>query len=493
MKPCSALSLASAGLLLFLLAIPFAHAAVTPRPNIVFIYADDLRWDTLGVVQREQAEAARFSWLQTPQLDALAAKSVRFRESFVVTSLCSPGRAAVMTSRHGHLTGIIGNSAHLPPETITFAQHLKTAGYSTAYFGKWHMRDQRDRPHYDHVASFVGQGRYFDCPFLVNGTETPTKGWVDDVSTAYAIQFVQQQPKGKPFFLWLGFKSPHGPRGGENLPDRVRNLYINDTSRPTPNTSLAAIYNENAGPDGAARKEKNATTTPPAQLEAHRDFMRHVTAIDTAVGRLLETLERTGRAENTLVVFTSDNGYYLGEHGLGDKRSAYDESLRVPLLIRLPGGGSASRPGTIDAMVLNLDYGPTLLDYAGAAPLPGAQGRSLRPLLEGRAPSNWRTAFFYEYFREANFRAPTVLALRTTTHKLITYPGRDDWTEVFDLQRDPFETTNLAKSQTELAEQLQRQLDESARATEFRWPPGFTASGDSPAAPVKAKTGKKKK
>lgn len=490
MKIRSALSLLTTGLLLLL---PMAKAAVAPRPNIIFIYADDLRWDTLGVVQREQGEAARFPWLQTPHLDALAAKSVRFRESFVVTSLCSPGRASVMTSRHGHLTGIIGNGAHLPPQTITFAQHLQAAGYTTAYFGKWHMRDQRERPNYDHVASFVGQGRYFDCPFLVNGTETPTKGWVDDVSTDYAIQFVQQQPREKPLFLWLGFKSPHGPRGGDNLPERVKNLYSGEASRPTPNTSLAAIYNENANPGDTARKEKKENTPPPAQLETHRDFMRHVTAIDTAVGRLLEALERTGRAENTLVVFTSDNGYYLGEHGLGDKRSAYDESLRVPLLIRLPGGVTASRPGTNDAMVLNLDYGPTLLDYAGAEPLPGAQGRSLRPVLEGRAPSDWRTAFFYEYFREANFRAPTVLALRTTTHKVITYPGRNDWTEVFDLQRDPYETNNLATSQAELTGQLQRQLDQFARAAEFRWPPGYTAGGDAPAPAPKTKTGKKKK
>lgn len=490
MKIRSALSLLTTGLLLLL---PMAKAAVAPRPNIIFIYADDLRWDTLGVVQREQGEAARFPWLQTPHLDALAAKSVRFRESFVVTSLCSPGRAAVMTSRPGHLTDIIGNGAHLPPQTITFAKHLQAAGYTTAYFGKWHMRDQRERPYYDHVASFVGQGRYFDCPFLVNGTETPTKGWVDDVSTDYAIKFVQQQPREKPLFLWLGFKSPHGPRGGDNLPERVKNLYSGEASRPTPNTSLAAIYNENANAGGTVRQDKKENTPPPAQLEAHRDFMRHVTAIDTAVGRLLETLERTGRAENTLVVFTSDNGYYLGEHGLGDKRSAYDESLRVPLLIRLPGGATASRPATNDAMVLNLDYGPTLLDYAGAEPLPGAQGRSLRPVLEGRAPSDWRTAFFYEYFREANFRAPTVLALRTTTHKVITYPGRNDWTEVFDLQRDPYETNNLATSQAELTGQLQRQLDQFARAAEFRWPPGYTASGDAPAPAPKAKTGKKKK
>lgn len=470
-------------------ALTLGAAAATPRPNIVFIYADDLRWDTLGVVQREQGERARFPWLQTPNLDRLAAQAVRFRESFVVTSLCSPGRAGVMTSRYGHDTGIIGNGAHLPAETVTFAKQLRDAGYTTAYCGKWHMRDQRERPHYDYAASFVGQGRYVDCPIIFNGTETPTKGWVDDVSTDYAVRFVEQQPKDKPFFLWLGFKTPHGPRGGENLPDRVKNLYAEDHSRPTPNTGLAAIYNRNDAAGDAPRKGKGQT---PAQLEGHRDFMRHVTAMDAAIGRMLAALERGGRLENTLVIVTSDNGYYLGEHGLGDKRSAYEESLRVPLLVRMP-GGTSNRGAVNDAMVLNLDHGPTILDFAGAAPLPGAQGRSLRPVLEGRTPGDWRTAFFYEYFREGNFNAPTVLAVRTATHKLVTYPGHKDWTEVFDVKADPYETKNLAQADPALAGNLQAQLDQVAKASGFRWPAGYSADGDSAARPTAEKSAKKKK
>jgi len=465
------------------LAAPPARATPAERPNLVFIYCDDLRWDGLGVVQREQGAAARFSWIQTPRLDRLAAESVRFRESFVVTSLCSPGRAAVMTSKPGHLNGVVGNSQHLPDNAVTFAQHLRAAGYTTAYFGKWHMRDQRERPHYDHVASFVGQGRYFDCPLLVNGVETPTKGWVDDVTTGYATRFVDAQPRDKPFFLWLGFKSPHGPRGGDNLPARVKTLYADAVAKPTPNTSLSAIYLPQ--PTGPARKESN-----PQPAEAHRDYFRHVTAIDTCVGTLLDALERTGRRENTVVIFTSDNGYYLGEHGLGDKRSAYDESLRVPLLIRLP-GRDAPRGTVNDAMTLNLDYGPTLLDYAGAAPLPAAQGRSLRPALEGRGSADWRTAFFYAYFREGQYATPTVLAVRTATHKLVTYPGRKDWTEVFDLQSDPYETRNLAVDAA-LRARLERVHATEAGAAAFRWPPGYGSEGEFPPAAQKAKSGKKK-
>ncbi len=462
-----------------------AHAAAT-RPNILFIYTDDLRWDALGVVQREQGSAARFPWLQTPHLDRLAAGSVRFRQSFVATSLCSPGRANVMTSRYGHHTGIIGNSAHLPVETVTIAQQLRAAGYTTGYCGKWHMRDQRERPHYDYAASFVGQGKYFDCPIVVNGTTTPSQGWVDDVTTDYAIRFLDAQPKDKPFFLWVGFKSPHGPRGGENLPERVKKLYANDESLPTPNTNLTAIYNRSTEDAGAGRK---AAAMP---FESHRDYLRHVTALDADVGRLLDALQRLGQAENTLVILTSDNGYYLREHGLGDKRSAYDESLRVPLLVRLPGPAAAATPNAKpvvnDAMVLNLDYGPTMLDYAGAPPLPEAQGRSFRPQLEGRPTPDWRTAYFYEYFAEANFAAPTVLAVRTSTHKLITYPGHANWTEVFDLSKDPFETTNLAGNR-ELLAQLKTTFDQQAKSVGFRWPEGYGANGEAPSPPP----GKKKK
>jgi arylsulfatase A-like enzyme len=475
-------------LVIMSLATPVRAASAAPaatRPNLVFIYCDDLRWDGLGVVQREQGAGGRFPWIQTPRLDRLAAESVRFRESFVVTSLCSPGRAAVMTSRHGHLTGVVGNGQHLPANVVTFAQHLRAAGYTTAYFGKWHMRDQRERPYYDHYASFVGQGRYFDCPLLVNGVETPTKGWVDDVTTEYAARFVAAQPRDKPFFLWLGFKSPHGPRGGANLPERVKSLYADAVARPTPNTGRRAIY--------LAASERPATKDgAPGQAEAHRDYFRHVTAIDAAVGTLLDALERSGRLDHTLIIFTSDNGYYLGEHGLGDKRSAYDESLRVPLLIRLP-GREAPRGRVHDAMTLNLDYAPTLLDYAGAAPLPAAQGRSLRPLLEGRTPADWRTAFFYAYFREGQYAVPTLLAVRTATHKLVTYPGRGDWTEVFDLAADRYETRNLA-GDVALRTKLTSLFEQESAAAAFRWPAGFGPNGEFPPVAPKTKTkgGKKK-
>src|SRR3954451_2496169 len=212
------------------------------RPNFVFMYADDWRWDCLGVVQKEQADKARFPWLKTPNLDKLAHEGIRFRNSFVVNSLCSPGRACVLTSRYSHLNGIIGNSTPMSSDTPTLGTQLKEAGYSTAYCGKFHMDSQRARPGFDYVASFIGQGKYNDCPIIFNGKEIETHGWIDYVSTDYAIQFIKQQKNEKPFFLWLGFKSPHDHRGGENLPERYRELYAGKESRPVPNLDVPAVF-----------------------------------------------------------------------------------------------------------------------------------------------------------------------------------------------------------------------------------------------------------
>ncbi len=443
-----------------------SNAAEVKRPNIVFCYADDWRWDCLGVVQKEQGDKARFPWLETPHLDKLAKDSVRFRNSFVVNSLCSAGRACVLTSRYNHLNGIIGNQQPLPAGTITFGNRLQDAGYNTGYCGKFHLDSQRDRPGFGYVASFIGQGRYNNCPILLNGREIPTQGWIDDVSTDYAIKFIEQQTKEKPFFLWLGFKSPHGPRGGESLPEKYRDLYAGQESRPVPNLNVPAVFRK---PNVASsRREGRQFDVDGRAFEAHRAYMQHITAIDGCVGRVLAALQAAGQADNTIVIVASDNGFYLGEHRLGDKRSAYDESLRTPLLIHVP-GKSAKRDATSDAMVLNIDYAPTILDFAGAKPLPDTQGRSMRAILEGEAPGNWRKAFFYEYFKEPKFASPTVLAYRTETQKLITYPGHEEWTEVFDLASDPYELKNLVTDQP-LREKLSKQMEEAQAAVKFRMP-----------------------
>lgn len=403
--------------------------AQQPKPNIVVIYTDDQRWDALSVVQKEQGERGRFPWFQTPNLDKLASQGVRFRNAFVVNSLCAPSRATLLTGQYGHVNGIVNNHTPFSASNTTLATLLKSAGYRTGYVGKWHMGSQRERPGFDFAASFIGQGRYQNCSFVVNGQDTPSTGWVDDVSTDYAIQFLKES-KDKPSFLVLGFKTAHGPF---EPPARRANDDAEAEARVVPNLGLAPAY----GPGN-----NNGSTL-------NRGYFRCLKAMDDDVGRLLEAID-----DNTVVIFASDNGFYLGEHRLGDKRTAYDESLRIPLIIRVPKG---RRGVTEDRMALNVDLAPTVLELAGVAPPKTMHGRSLKPLIDG-TPTDWRKAWFYTYFFESGFTGiPTTQAVRTETAKLIVYPGHPEWTEVYDLVKDPYETKNLA--QDPAAEELKKQLE----------------------------------
>src|SRR5436309_2810958 len=223
-----------AGTLFALLAVLLGTAgqgrgAGAPRPNFLFIYTDDQRWDAMSVVQREQGKKGRFPWLKTPNMDRLAAEGIRFRNAFVVNSLCAPSRACFLTGKYSHLNGVANNHTPLPDNAVTHASLLRQAGYTTGYVGKWHMDGQRgQRPGFDYSASFIGQGRYNDCPFEINGQATPTKGWVDDVSANFAIDFLKNN-KEKPFLLCVGFKSSHGPW---EPPERLKNLYANEEAKP---------------------------------------------------------------------------------------------------------------------------------------------------------------------------------------------------------------------------------------------------------------------
>ena len=435
-----------------------APAMAAERPNFLVVITDDQRYDALGVVQREQGEQGRFPWFETPNMDRLARQGARFRNAFVVCSLCSPSRAAYLTGRYNHHNGIAGNRTPLPEDTVTYASLLREAGYTTGYTGKWHMDGQSgQRPGFDYSASFVGQGRYFDCPFEINGKRTETTGWVDDVSTDFAIEFLKRQEEN-PFLLIVGFKTPHGPRTKQSLPERLAGLYADVEAKPPVSADEPPPYRE-ADEGRTGRRKRRGR---PDLREGMRVYFQLLRGVDENLGRLLGALEETGVANNTVVVFASDNGYFLGEHGLGDKRAAYEDALRIPLLVRLPGGEQGA---TIDAMTLNIDLAPTLLDLAGV-PVPEAmQGRSLRPLLEGESPGDWRTEFFYEYFTENPFPTPTVFALRTETAKLIRYPGRDDWTELYDLQSDPHEMSNLITDpgHADLRQRMQARFEQHAR------------------------------
>ncbi len=467
-----------AALLVFALVNSFANmamAADTPsprlasgsaRPNFLFIYTDDQRYDALSVIQREQGASARFPWFKTPNMDRLTAEGVRFRNAFVVNSLCAPSRAVFLTGRYNHWNGVASNFRPFPVTNVTHATLLRAAGYTTAYIGKWHMDSQRERPGFDHHYSFIAHGRYVDPVFVVDGKDTPTKGWVDDLSTDYAIEFLRQQKNtGKPWSLVVGFKSPHGPC---EPPPRATNRFASEMARTVPNFSSSAPYMA-----GARGRPARAAPGPDAKVPANLNYFRCISAADDCLGRLLEALDELGFTENTVVVYTSDNGYYLGEHGLGDKRSAYDESMRIPLLVRYPALGAAARGRVVDEMVLNLDLAQTFLDFAGVPAAREMQGLSWRPLLEGK-PVEWRKSWFYEYFaeRQNNSRVPDVTAVRTAEAKLIKYPDHEDWTELFDLKADPYETKNLFNdaSQAALRRRMEAEHDRLAKQIGYRVP-----------------------
>ncbi|MBI4657751.1 MAG: sulfatase-like hydrolase/transferase [Verrucomicrobia bacterium] len=435
------------------------------RPNFLFIYADDQRYDALSVVQQEQGARGRFPWFKTPHLDRLAAEGVRFRNAFVVNSLCAPSRSVFLTGRYNHFNGVASNFRPFPVTNVTHATLLRAAGYTTAYIGKWHMDSQRERPGFNHHYSFIGHARYFDPVFIVDGKDTSTKGWIDDLSTDYAIEFLRKQKgSGNPWLLVVGFKSPHGPF---EPPPRATNRFAGELARAVPNLPSSAPYmtvKPRPARPGADSDEK---------VPVNLNYFRCISAVDDCVGRFLHSLEELGFARNTVVVYASDNGFYLGEHGLGDKRSAYDESLRIPFLVRYPALGVAARGRVVDEMVLNLDLAQTFLDFAGVRAPKEMQGRSWRPLLEGRAVG-WRQSWFYEYFaeRQMNSRVPDITAVRTTDAKLIRYPGHEDWTELFDLKADSYETKNLFRdpSQAELRVRLEAEHDRLAKVVGYRVP-----------------------
>ena len=442
------------------------------RPNFLFIVTDDQRYDAMSCVQKEQGDKARFPWFQTPNMDRLAREGVRFRNAFVVNSLCSPSRSNFLTGKYNHLNGVTNNHTPMPLDTITSAHDLAKAGYVTAYFGKWHHGMQKERPGFDVIYSFLGQGNYEDQPFNINGTITPTQGWVDDVTTDFAIQFLKnRKPSDKPFDIVFGFKSPHDPR---IPPARAANRFSGEEARPVPNLGLKPPFRQHPS---TAPHDNGGFTDKKGRGGGMLNYFRCISAADDCIGRLLVALDDLHLADNTIVIFMSDNGYYFGEHTLGDKRSAYEESMRVPLIVRYPHVAPARE--VVDEMAIGVDLAPTLLDYAGVAIPKDMQGRSWRPLIEGK-PTDWRKSFFYEYFYERQYATPNTTAVRTADAKLIKYPGHPDWTELFDLKSDPYETHNLIAdpSRGDLLKRMESEYDHQAKEVGFNIP----ADADKPIA-----------
>ena len=446
--------------LFLLFASALSLFAEAKRPNFLFVITDDQRWDAIASIQKEQGDKARFPWLKTPSLDKLKSQSASFKNAFCTTSLCSPSRASFLTGQYTHNHGVTNNHTPLPLDSNTYASVLKQNGYRTGYVGKWHMGDQADRPGFDFSASFRGQGKFFQCPVTINKDgekkDVIVDKWIDDASADYGIEFLREN-KDRPFLLTVGSKSVHGPR--EPHGDYAKD-YSGEEAQPVPNLgSLSPFRPEGANPRNVNPGNDNLL-----------NYFRTLTSADRSLGRLLDELDSLGLDKNTIVIFTSDNGYYLGEHGLGDKRSAYEESLRLPLLIRSP--FHEVKGTTIDPIVLNIDLASTIVDLAGVSAPSSFQGKSLKPLLEKNTPADWRKDFLYEYFYERNFRNPTILAIRTENSKLITYPGREQWNELFDVKEDSYELTNLHAypDSAPLVKELEARLEELKRETGYKVP-----------------------
>jgi N-acetylglucosamine-6-sulfatase len=417
------------GVVALFAATEVSSAADALRPNVLFILIDDLRWDALGCTGHP--------FLKTPNIDRIAREGALFRNAFVTTPLCSPSRASYLTGQYAHTHGVQGNGggADEGHRLVTFPKLLHEGGYETAYVGKWHMGDDDSpRPGFDRWVSFRGQGDYHNPTLNVDGQQVKTEGYVTDILTDYAEKFLRQ-PHEKPFCLYLAHKAVHSgftpaPRHRDAFADReiVRAPSARDTLEGKP-----VLTRKLAEPE-------RANQNPGTKDEVVRNQLAAVLAIDEGVGRLLATLTETGRLNDTLVIFTSDNGFFWGEHGRGDKRMAYEESIRVPLLMRYPKLFPAGT--TREQFALNIDIAPTLLELAGVSIPAHVHGRSLVPVLRGET-AGWRTSFLTEYFGNPNNRIPGWQAVRTDRWKWIRYLGLDGLEELYDLNADRYEMHNL--------------------------------------------------
>jgi len=457
-------------------------------PNIIFVFADDHAFQAIG------AYGSRLAPLDpTPNIDRLASEGMVFDSAFVTNSICAPSRAVILTGLHSHLNGVLTNTEEFDGEQVTFPKLLQQAGYQTAIVGKWHLKT--DPTGFDYWEVLPGQGVYYNPDFLTPEGRVRNDGYVTDLITDKAIGWLDRRDPDRPFMLMYQHKAPH--REWQPGPDHL-STYTN-VQIPEPETlfddyagrSRAAAEQEmeidrhmtfgydlklwpnTFRPDeGLTRAVENFRTrmsdgqrtawdaaygpiaedfyadTPEGEdlvrwkyQRYMHDYLASIRSVDDNLGRLLDYLETSGLADNTVVVYSSDQGFYLGEHGWFDKRWMYEESFRTPLIVRWPG---VVAPGSRNTdLVQNLDFAETFLEMAGA-PVPGQmQGRSLVPLLRGERPADWRDALYYQYYEFPGVHAvQRHYGVRTDRYKLINYYLIDEW-ELFDLETDPQELTSV--------------------------------------------------
>jgi arylsulfatase A-like enzyme len=426
------------------LAFLAAGASAAERPNIVFIMSDDHAAHAIG------AYGSRVN--ETPNIDRLAREGAILTRVFATNAICTPSRAAILTGQYSHINGVTMFN-RFDSSRRTVASLLQAAGYHTGMIGKWHLGS--DPVGFDAWEILPGQGAYFDpILYTASGEKTYSGRYVTDVITDLGIEFIMTRPRDKPFFLMLHHKAPHRP--WEPAPDQA--VRFKDRWIPEPETfwdsyqTRSDALHENRQRIAEDLTPRDLKVPPPAGLEGDaltrwkyqrymQDYLATIQSVDDGVGRVLAFLDRANLAGNTIVIYTSDQGFFLGDHGLFDKRFMYEESLRMPFLVRWPAGIKPGRRS--EAMGLNVDFAPTFLDAAGIPAPADMQGRSLLPILKGRTPTDWRTSMYYRYYHDPgdhNTRAH--YGVRTQTHKLIHFWKIDQW-ELFDLVNDPSELHNL--------------------------------------------------
>ena len=440
-------------------------AAETPRPNILFLFSDDHARHALSCY------GSRVN--HTPHLDRLAAGGARFTNSFVTNSICSPSRATLLTGQYSHRNGVpVFNAFDGSRDTVV--KRLQAAGYHTGLVGKWHLGSPPTG--FDRWIVLPGQGAYWNPEFLVPGGRLSIEGHCTAITGDLGIEFIETRPADKPFFLMVHHKAPHR---GWQPDDRNRAKFANAVI-PEPETlfddyaTRPAALPENEQTIARHLTNGDLKRTPPAGLEPEavkrwlresptevdvdgsrltgrdlvgwkyrrfmQDYLACVQGVDDSVGKLLDHLDTTGLAANTVVIYTTDNGWYMGDLGLYDKRLMYEPGLCTPLLARGPGVKAGIMP---DQLVANIDLAPTFLDLAGLPVPESMQGRSLAPLLRGERPADWRTSVYYRYYDAPGaHHTPQHYGVRTAGHKLIRYFEEDAW-ELFDLAADPHEQRNL--------------------------------------------------
>lgn len=467
----------------------------TQKPlNILYIMSDDHSYQTISAFDQR--------YIQTPNIDRLANEGVLFNNSFVANSISGPSRACLLTGKHSHKNGFTDNSKRFDGEQQTFPKLLQKAGYQTAVVGKWHLTS--DPTGFDYWNILIGQGDYYNPTFIDNGEKKVMEGYATNITTDIALDWLDKREKDKPFCMLLHHKAPHRTWMPDTLdlgafddvefalPDNffdqyegrkaasMQEMHILDDMDLVYDLKMAdnenEIHTQNQGLEGAGRhmynhvggagrmnaqekaawdryyqpiirefKEKSKTMSAKelANWKFQRymkDYLSVIKSVDRNIGRVLAYLEKEGLLENTLVIYTADQGFYMGEHGWFDKRFMYEESYRTPLLARLPGG----KKPPINNMVQNIDHAPTFLQLAGV-PIPDdIQGESYLPLLEGKQPKDWRKSLYYHFYEyPAEHQVVRHYGISTERYKLIHfYYNIDEW-ELYDLKEDPTEMNNL--------------------------------------------------